>query len=342
MTQTTTLQTQVGPVRFWLPNFDAIPEPLRTLPYALWIADPVIKDGAQKLKPNGRPSFNKAPRGLRGFLISKKVPNEWATFSQVSEAFDPQVHTGVGVLLNATDGIVGIDLDDVADLKKQYPDLEHMLRKAIGSGIYCEKSPSSTGLRLFVSANLPGRGQHVGGIELYSDVAFLTVTGQTLWATGDVIEGQWLVDELLHLINRPGGSQRSICTTKTGEESAPIEAGMVLELSEWAAKYACQLWEGRWDKPRNSIAEKEYPSQSEADMALVGRLAREAAQRGCSEVALADTIFDTFVLSGLYREEKRTQIQRYAISKAIMGVSASRHARGLFGTVLFQFLRLSS
>ena len=317
MIETTSVKTQMGQIEFLLPSFSAIPEALRTLPYAFWVADPVIKDGEQRLKPNGRPSFNKAPRGLRGFLISKKLPSEWATFSQVREAFDPQVHTGVGVLLSAKDGIVGIDLDDVADLKKQYPDLEPMLRKAIGSGIYCEKSPSSKGLRLFVSAKLPGRGQHVGGIELYSDVAFLTVTGQTLGDNGGIIEGQWFVDELLHLISRPGGNRRPICTKKIGEESVPSEAGMVLELSEWAAKYVCQLWEGRWDKPRNSIAEKEYLSQSEADMALVGRLAREAAERGCSEAALAATIFDTFTLSGLYREEKRIQIKRYAIPKAI-------------------------
>ena len=183
MSATTTIQTKVGAVEFLLPNFDGIPESLRQVKTALWRAEPKLSnDGTQSLKPNGRPRVNKSPKNAAGINISKSKPEQWMAHDQARAAFDPVRFTGVGVLLQAGCGLVGIDLDDVKDLLQSNPKIKGIIAKVKQTGIYCEMSPSSTGLRMLVQGVLPNNaGKRKDGVELYSDAAFLTVTGVHAW-----------------------------------------------------------------------------------------------------------------------------------------------------------------
>ncbi len=317
-------ETGGSAVRFLSPDWSAIPQPLRQLPLALWRAEPELDaDGQQKHKANGNPKFKKAPRNAVGYNISKSKPEQWLSFEVAMAAFHPEKFTGVGVLLQASSGLVGIDLDDVADLLITKPALQAILAKAEQEEIYCEQSPSGTGLRLFVIGQLPGNnGRRQAGIELYADSAFLTVTGVTQWS-GEVKPAQWLVDELLQLITEP--SQGGSSTSSVKQAGIPsMEGELVAALSSWAAGRLPRLWQGRWDESPQSPQEKVYPSQSEADMALVLYLTREAHRRGVEEKNIvAAVVWQTFRRSRLYRLEKERQVIEYAIPKAIHKVFSS-------------------
>jgi primase-polymerase (primpol)-like protein len=330
MTAIQLANTGSSAVRFLTPDWNAIPQPLRQLPFALWRAEPELgTDGQQKHKANGNPKFKKAPRNAVGYNISKSKPEQWLSFEVAMAAFHPEKFTGVGVLLQASSGLVGIDLDDVGDLLITKPALQAILAKSDQEGIYCEQSPSGTGLRLFVYGQLPGNeGRRHAGIELYADTAFLTVTGIAQWP-GEVKPAQWLIDELLKLITEPSqGSSSTPSITQAGLASADGE--LVVALSSWAANRLPRLWQGRWDESPQSPQDKIYPSQSEADMALIGHLVREAHRRGLQEESLiASTAWEAFRKSGLYRQEKERQVNEYAIPKAIKSIFSNAASNGI-------------
>jgi len=323
MTAITSVQTAVGSIDFLLPNFPGIPSELHLLPVALWKAELELDNTGKPLfKPNGRPRIKKAPRNSAGFNISKNRPEEWTPFSEVESTFKSEKFTGIGVLMQANSGLVGIDLDDVGDLFDSNPQVKSLVDRAKDLGVYCEKSPSSTGLRMFVRGQLPGHaGKRKGGIELYSSTAFLTLTGEHEWP-GEIKEGQWLINALLEVI---GSTTQRMDLPHIGPSAVhqAADPSIVETLTNWASQNHPRLWYGPWDKPLGILDDKRYPSQSEADMALVGHLAREALRLGCPPESATAVVLNTFARSCLYREKKKLQVETYAIPKALQSALAA-------------------
>jgi len=158
---------------FLTPRFENIPSALKELPWAVWIAEP------RKGKPG---KFDKAPRcPIKGCKIGANKPELFGTFDQAHAAHSQGRYTGVGILLIGN-GIVGIDIDDVRKVFAEQPQVRSWVRSALQRGAYCETSPSDTGLRLFVhGAPLPEtvKRKH-GGLEIYDNLRFLTVTGHII------------------------------------------------------------------------------------------------------------------------------------------------------------------
>jgi len=311
---------------------EQIPAQLQTMKWALWNAEYELDSGgARKIKPSGTPKIKKAPKNASGVGISKNRPEQWLPYRDVVAAYAGGEFSGIGVLMEAASELVGIDLDDVRDMLPQSPDLTALVKQAKAKGIYCEQSPSGTGLRLFVGGHLPNnRGRRRGGIELYADSAFLTVTGRPVWP-GEVKEAQWLIDALLELIGEKHlvASETDVVTTRP-ERAKPA---VVDELSAWVSGQYPDLWAGHWNKLRGPNGEQKYPSQSEADMALIGWLAREALARGCAPDCLPATVVATFRKSGLYRYEKEEQIKKYALPKVIASAMAGSQVRQSSATI---------
>ena len=304
------------------PDFDAIPTALQVLPWALWRAEqPLNNNGSPQLKPNGKPRINKAPTNGAGYKISKSQPQKWLSYSAVQTSFHPEGFSGVGVLLQASSGLVGIDLDDLEELVQNEPEVDRLLAQSEEAGIYCERSPSGNGLRLFVFGVLPEHaGRRKGGIELYSDAAFLTVTGAQEWS-GQVQEAQWLVDKFLALLPEHVRTEAKP-EHRSGLQGSHSQTADSEALARWAEEQHPLLWAGDWASTKNPFA-KSYPSQSEADMALCSFLMREASSMGIDSEAFEDVVWTTFQASGLYRPEKTAQVRNYAIPK----VRASLPAR---------------
>ncbi|NUE02357.1 hypothetical protein HUB97_07625 [Halorubraceae archaeon YAN] len=85
--------------------------------------------------------------------------------------------TGIGFVFSDKDPIVGVDLDKCRD-----PDTgvtENWAQEIIEQlDSYTEISPSKTGYHVLVTGDLPSGGNRRGGIELYENARFFTVTGE--------------------------------------------------------------------------------------------------------------------------------------------------------------------
>lgn len=164
----------------WLePIFENIPEDLKHLPWAVWRAEPRLNNLG---KPTGK--WSKAPRSpVTGMMIGSNKPNLFGTFEEAKKAYETGSYTGVGVLLIGN-GIVGIDIDDGKNLIKHKNGLKQWLLNASQKDIYCEMSPSGTGLRIFLTGCLDSGGKKRDGLEIYQDERFLTVTGNIAASKG--------------------------------------------------------------------------------------------------------------------------------------------------------------
>lgn len=153
-------------------NFNNIPDWLKSRPFCVWTAEP---------RANGK--VNKAPRFPNGgWKLSVNQPERWATYDQVRQTYLSGKFDGVGVLMSKGSGIVGVDVDSWKSKVAEHPRIFAALQKLIQEGGYVETSPSGTGLRAFVQGALNCRGRNIGGLEIYDDVRFLTVTGCRLEA----------------------------------------------------------------------------------------------------------------------------------------------------------------
>ena len=158
-----------GTSKNWLkPEFENIPKDLQAQPWAVWIAEP---------RPNNPSKFNKAPRSpVTGGKVGADKPELFGTFEEAKAAYATGKYTGIGVLLTGN-GIVGVDIDDVKETFADKPEIKKWVATAANAGAHSEKSPSGTGLRLFMLGKLPAKGRKVGHLEIYDDARFLTVTG---------------------------------------------------------------------------------------------------------------------------------------------------------------------
>ncbi|MGH8695713.1 MAG: hypothetical protein ACREVS_04510 [Burkholderiales bacterium] len=86
---------------------------------------------------------------------------------------------GIGYVLTAADGVVGIDLDKCRD-----PDTGVIAPWALAIvqqiDAYTEVSPSGTGVRIFAPGTLSGGGRNRHHVEMYTRGRYLTLTGHRL------------------------------------------------------------------------------------------------------------------------------------------------------------------
>ena len=101
-------------------------------------------------------------------------PHTWADFAAALAMYEDGKADGIGIVMRAGSGVVGIDLDDcIAPDGTVEP---NALRIVEMIDSYAEISPSGTGLHVFALAELPV-AHRSGPVELYGTSQYLTVTG---------------------------------------------------------------------------------------------------------------------------------------------------------------------
>lgn len=136
---------------------------------------------------NGDGKLTKVPVQANGLGASTTNPKTWATLGQaVQGAFAGGY--GVGFVFSG-DGIIGIDLDGARNIKtgRATPEAAEVLKRF---GSYTEVSPSGTGYHIFVKGSLPEgvSGRKGGGVEIYSQARYFTMTGIAATGSPEVIE----------------------------------------------------------------------------------------------------------------------------------------------------------
>jgi len=117
-----------------------------------------------------KPPLN--PRTMRD--ASTNDPSTWADFAAALAVYEDGKADGIGIVMRAGSGVVGIDLDRCIDENGNVEPNALRIVEMINS--YTELSPSGTGLHIFALAELPV-ARRSGPVELYGTSQYLTVTG---------------------------------------------------------------------------------------------------------------------------------------------------------------------
>jgi len=242
----------------------------------------------------------------RGTEVDVQAAAHHVSFDHAVAALDRCTEAdGIGFALMPEDDIVGVDLDhcvtDTGDIEPWAMDIVDRLDS------YSEFSPSGKGLRIIVRGQLPPGRRRKGSIEMYQDKRYVTITGHAIAmdfpGRPETVENRQDALEALHRDTFPAPT---VPTNST--PPAPLDASddAILEKA-FASRQGLKiqaLWKGEW--------KSDYPSQSEADLALCDHLAfwfREP-----------ERIASVFQRSELYRPKwGRDDYRSATIEKALEG-----------------------
>lgn len=256
-------------------NLAAIPEALTSLPqWVVWQSEP---------RETGKPA--KAPYSpMTRKRASVSDPSTWGTFDQAVSILQQYNVDGLGFVFTESDPFVGIDLD--ACRNPETGTLDPWAKALVEQlASYTEISPSGTGLHILIKGQLPEgtSGLRTGKLEVYSAARFFGLTGNRLDAfpaepqDRQATLGQLLRDsfqpsrepEPFSSLSSQGGAEEE--DTPQGVEAPspgfpPADQDLLNRLFQAAnGEKVATLWAGNW----KTLG---YPSQSEADQALVNIL----------------------------------------------------------------------
>lgn len=241
-----------------IPQVSKIPAELKKFPqWVCW----------EFKKRNG--NWTKEPHCPKtGQLASTTDPSTWGQFFEAYKAYSRNgKYAGVGFVLTDSDPFVAYDLDhcwtELGASEEVVPILQQL-------NSYTENSPSAEGLRVLAKGELPETGRKKGNFEVYDSGRYVTITGHIIPNAPDTIEARQ--DEITKVHKQIFGSQKK--TSKPKDKSYPKndttqsqkdDIQPVLEKA-FASKNGDKikaLYDGDYG---------DYPSQSEADLALACHL----------------------------------------------------------------------
>ncbi len=237
-------------------NYSAIPEELK------W-------DQSWCLAGPDDKGYYKAPYGFnsRGiFNIDPTSSKHWKDFETVLEAAEHLAPCGLGYILTRVCGYTCIDLDvknahnypDNPELWTSETDLARFQSIINHFDSYTERSTSGQGFHIWIKGYIHGgKGLKRDGVEVYSQERFIVCTGDVYLDRG-IEKRQDLLNILVAEI------QEAQSNTVELVELEPTETDPVIfERARLATNSDKYLWlcGGNW--------QGEYPSQSEADFALL-------------------------------------------------------------------------
>jgi primase-polymerase (primpol)-like protein len=225
----------------------------------------------------GRVKPSKVPYNPRtGQRASVTDPVAWASFDDAISAVCN--YDGIGFVFTNNDPFTGIDLDVDSEITR------NVYNQFVS---YSERSPSGKGCHIIVRGSVPTSVKR-DGVEVYSTKRYFTMTGNVCKDRDlPIVDCQVLLSSLW--IELPGrgaiASTESRDAAQRKSDREVYDACFVANNDKFLA-----LWKGDW----RSLGY--YPSQSEADFALINMLAPRSGNRA--------QIARLFRQSGLGRREK--------------------------------------
>jgi primase-polymerase (primpol)-like protein len=206
----------------------------------------------------GEPKPTKVPYCAVDRKASSTDPATWLSFEAAWALYERGGFDGVGYVFSPDDSYCGIDLD---------PELLEGDRQTILKRFNCytELSPSGHGQHIIVKATLPGGGRKKGPLEVYDRARYFTITGKRMSAYPPTIEERQEAVVWLLATYFPVSHQRD---TKSNMNGGGLDATddelLARAFDATNGDKLRRLWNGDTTN---------YPSTSEADMALASLLA---------------------------------------------------------------------
>lgn len=230
--------------------------------------------------------LDKVPKNpLNGQNASSTDPNTWSTFEIASRAVEKFGFDGVGFEFGLrSEGnkkrVLGIDLDHVIRADGSLEPFAEEIVRQIDS--YTEISPSGEGLHIPCNADLPDIGNKTPlstgcALEMYNHSRYFTVTGNVFRDPRPVADR---TSECRTLHGQYFSKRNTTRTKKSLAVSSPPALAPTLELRDALGLSDDELLEKMFRSRNGDNIRRlfdgdisDYPSQSEADLALCGHLA---------------------------------------------------------------------
>jgi len=228
------------------------------------------------------PKPTKVPYSVDGFMAKVNDPLTWATFGEVLLKAKAGIFDGIGFVLTEQDPFAFIDLDDTKGDAELIAKQMEIYNEFVS---YAERSPSGKGLHIIIKGSIPS-GRKRSSIEIYSNLRFMTMTG-------DVFRNEAITDcnVALNMLYERMSQGKNVDLAFGSLEACKHTNEEILQVAmsaQNAEKFNDLYYLGNW--------QKYYPSQSEADFALVDILAFYSENRW--------QVQDMFLSSALGQREK--------------------------------------
>lgn len=192
-----------------------------------------------------------------GHKASVTNPATWASFDECLAILPTSGMNGIGFVLTAETNLVCIDLDHTEDPIEQ----KRQLAISEAFDTFQEISQSGKGLHIWVKGSIPS-GRRRGCVEMYSSGRFMVMTGNVYKPTPinthmDLAYQLWA--ELSPTTEQTHDSGIDADQQQSDEEIIEIASNAI------NGQKFNDLYTGEW--------QRHYPSQSEADIALVNIIA---------------------------------------------------------------------
>lgn len=300
-------------------NYDKIPEELK------WTGQWCIAGPDEKGK-------YKVPCYVGGqtlYHADPTNPKVWTDFETVREYTENRPPYGLGFVLSAGDPYVCIDLDiknaqNEPDQTKWTPqtDIDRFYKIIMAFHSYTERSAGGQGYHIWLRGHT-GKGARRGGVEVYSQERFIVCTGDTV-IDSPIVENQDLLDALLAEMRRGEAPVLTLVETEQTDEDETIYSRA--SGAENGLKFI-NLWQGLW-------IESGYPSQSEADIALLTML--------CFYSKSNEQVMRLFRMSALGKREKAVKNNYYlgTTLKKVRSIAANEEVSSAVGEKIARALVL--
>lgn len=251
------------------------------------------------------------PRTLR--LAKSNDPSTWCSFEEAARAVEGGAYKGVGFMLSGSP-YVCVDLDDCLDGGER----EVWARGIVAAlGSYTEVSQSGKGLHIFGRANVE-RDRRSDRIEVYGNNRFIAMTGNIYEGLSKLKPMQGALDALMAsefpAKEKPAGTYSKTSKTPATSpqvgtrQNAPRVEQVIRRLrhGKSAAQFAEMFDQGVTNR---------YPSQSEADLALMNMIAFAAD----GNVALMLEVFSASAFGAREKWQQRADYRADTVMKARAG-----------------------
>lgn len=233
---------------------------------------------------------DKRPLTADGRPASSIDPSAWTSFDEArNAAYSKGLH--IGYMLHSSDPFTCIDLDVKDGTTREQHQRHEEIVGAFDS--YTERSCSGRGYHIWIKGKI-GKGRRRDGVEVYSQERFIICTGD-VYVENSIEERQTVLDILVSQMPSRTGADISLGGDKT--PNMALAARAVEDPGEIGRLFRGD-WQGR------------YPSQSEADLALIIFLLPE-----CDS---PEEAWATFLFSKLGEREKakRRDYAEHTLSEA--------------------------